>query len=432
MASAEPVTDATTRAEDLEEAVFKAAQVALHNAELFEVATQRARRLAAMNEVLRSTSTGLDADVSHVYAGWENALRSLIPFTVSGIALERPGAEGPVVWLSGDAIDFRVGQPLSRDSGPMWAMRNGRGYVLDDIRVFSPYGGHAGLEDGGIAAVVVAPLKARGRNYGVVGLGHVEPGSYDRRTRALLEEVAVSLSVALDNALLYQEVLDRKANQEKLLAKLISAQEEERTRLAAGLHDDTVQVLAAALLRLERIREVGGEKVEQPVDKLRATLESAMARARKTMVTLRPPVLDSEGVEPAVRQQLETLNKELGIRVGLSWRLDCRLHPTIETVLFRSLQEALQNVRKHARATSVEVELHEEADGNMVVGVVRDDGVGFEVDSVLRQAVQGGHVGLHTMFERVEAAGGRIDLHAISGHGTRLMVSMPTTMGAPE
>jgi signal transduction histidine kinase len=143
-------------------------------------------------------------------------------------------------------------------------------------------------------------------------------------------------------------------------------------------------------------------------------------------------VLDSEGVEPAVRQQLEALNKELGVRVGLSWRLDSRLHPTIETVLFRSLQEALQNVRKHARATSVEVELHEEADGNMVVGVVSDDGVGFEVDSVLRQAVQGGHVGLHTMFERVEAAGGRIDLHAISGHGTRLMVSMPTTMGAPE
>ena len=408
------------------------AQVALHNAELFEAATQRAKRLAAMNEVLRSTSTGLDADVGHICAAWENALKGLIPFTISGIALERPSGECLAVWLSGDTIDFSVGQPLPPESGPMWAMRNGRGYVLDDIRVSSPYGGHAGLEDGSIAAVVVVPLKARGRNYGVIGLGHHEPGTYDRRTQALLEEVVVYLSAALDNALLYQEILDRKANQSKLLSKLISAQEEERSMLAAELHDDTIQVIAAALLRLDRIREVGGEQVVQLVDKLRGTLEAAMARARRTMVNLRPPVLDSEGLAPAVRQQLDTLALESGIRVGLSWKLDSRLHPTTETVLFRSLQEALQNVRKHARAGSVQVELHEEADGNMVVGVVCDDGIGFEVDSVLRRAIHGGHVGLHSMFERVEAAGGRVDLHATPGRGTRLTVSIPTTMGVPE
>ncbi len=408
------------------------AQVALHNAELFEAATQRAKRLAAMNEVLRSTSTGLDADVRSICAAWENALKGLIPFTISGVALERPSGECLAVWLSGDRVDFRVGQPLPPESGPMWAMRNGRGYVLDDIRVSSPYGGHPGLEDGRVAAVVVVPLRARGRNYGVIGLGHHQPGTYDRRTQALLEEAGVYLSAALDNALLYQEILDRKANQSKLLGKLISAQEEERGALAAQLHDDTIQVLAAALLRLDRIREVGGNQVQELIDKLRKSLEAAMDRARRTMISLRPPVLDSEGLKPAVRQQLDTLAMESGIRVGLSWKLDSRLHPTTETVLFRSLQEALQNVRKHARAGSVQVELREEAAGNMVVGVVRDDGIGFEVDSALRRAIHAGHVGLQSIFERVEAAGGRVDLHATPGCGTRLTVSIPTTMGAPE
>jgi signal transduction histidine kinase len=408
------------------------AQVALHNAELFEAATERAKRLAAMNEVLRSTSTGLDADVRSICAAWENALKGLIPFTISGVALERPGGECLAVWLSGDRVDFRVGQPLPPESGPMWAMRNGRGYVLDDIWVSSPFGGHPGLEDGRVAAVVVVPLRARGRNYGVIGLGHHQPGTYDRRTQALLEEAGVYLSAALDNALLYQEILDRKASQSKLLSKLISAQEEERGALAAQLHDDTIQVLAAALLRLDRIREVGGNQVQELIDKLRRSLEAAMDRARRTMISLRPPVLDGDGLKPAVRQQLDTLAMESGIRVGLSWKLDSRLHPTTETVLFRSLQEALQNVRKHARAGSVQVELREEAAGKMVVGVVRDDGIGFEVDSALRQAIQAGHIGLQSIFERVEAAGGRVDLHATPGRGTRLTVSIPTTMGAPE
>jgi signal transduction histidine kinase len=408
------------------------AQVALHNAELFEAATQRAKRLAAMNEVLRCTSTGLDADVGSICASWENALRGLIPFTISGIALEGPSGECLAVWLSGETIDFSVGQPLPPESGPMWAMRNGRGYVLDDIRVSSPYGGHAGLEDGSIAAVVVVPLKARGRNYGVIGLGHRDPGTYDRRTQALLEEVGVYLSAAIDNALLYQEILDRKANQSRLLSKLISAQEEERSALATELHDDTIQVLAAALLRLDRIADIQPGRVPELIAKLRDTLAAAMGRARRTMVNLRSPVLDTEGLEPALRQQLDTLASEWGVQVGLTWKLNCRLDPTTETVLFRSLQEALQNVRKHARAGRVEVELREEAGGSMVVGVIRDDGVGFEVGSVLRRAIHGGHVGLHSMFERVEAAGGRVDLDATPGGGTRLTVSIPTTIGVPE
>src|SRR6266704_1199119 len=326
------------------------AQVALHNADVHAAAEKRAKRLAAMNEVLRCTSQGVEeADVQTICASWEHALRGLIPFTISGIALERPAGDSGeclAVWLTA-SIDFRVGEPLPRDSGPMWAIHNRRGYVLDDIRVHSPYGPHAGLEDGSIASVVTAPLMARGEAFGVIGLGHAEPGMYDHDTLDLLEEVAVYLSAAIDNVLLYKEVFDHRENQTRLLAKVLTAREEERKKLATELHDDTIQVLAAALL-------------------------------------------------------------------------------------FRTLQEALRNVRKHARATHVEVEVRGCPTEDLVVGVVRDNGVGFEVGDVLQQAMHGGHLGLHSMLEQAATAGGDVKIDATPDEGTELRVAIPRKIGVSE
>src|SRR6266540_3252745 len=363
-------------------------------------------------------------------AAWERALRGLIPFTITGIALERPPGCCLAVWLS-DGINFSVGQTLPPDSGPMWVIKNGRGYVLDDIRVDSPYGPHAGLEHNQIAAVVTAPLKARGSTYGVIGLGHPEPGKYDDRTLRLLEEVGVYLGAAIDNALLYQEVLDRKENQSRLLAKLISAQEEERKALAAELHDDTIQAMADALLQVDRIAMRDPSRQPEVLAKLRDTLQSAIIRARKLMVDLRPPVLDNGGLVPALQQQLQLLAQEDEVSVKLVSNIEGRLESTAETVLFRSLQEALRNVRKHARATSVELELRTDPAG-WVIGSVSDNGVGFDITGVLLQAVNDGHLGLHSMLERVETAGVRVTIEACPCGGTLLTVSVPSTIGAAE
>lgn len=405
------------------------AQVALHNADLNAAADQRAKRLAAMNRVLRCTSTGVENDVQTICASWEHALRDLIPYTISGIALERAG-ECLAVWLT-DTIALRLNEPLPRDSGPMWAIRNRRGYVLDDIRVSSPYGSHAGLDDGSIASVVIAPLKARGEAFGVIGLGHTEPAMYDRQTLELLEEVAVYLSAALDNALLYKEVYDSRENQTRLLAKLIGAREEERKRLATELHDDTIQVLAAALLHVDRIADAEGEPEPELVARLRGTLETAIGKARATMVRLRPPVLDAKGLRPALEQQLDQV-REVGIGAELVWDLSGRLDEQVELLLFRTLQEALRNVRKHARATRVEVEVHEQPEEDRVVGIVIDDGEGFKVDEVLPKAIHGGHIGLHSMIEQAATAGGRVEIDSTPLGGTRLRVSIPRKIGVPE
>jgi len=401
------------------------AQVAVHNAELWSAAEERAKRLAAMNGILQAASGSLD--VTAICGAYEQGLRDLIPFESAAIAMRTAPGVVTSIWQS-ENIPAGLGQPLPRGSAPLWAIRQLRGYVISDIRTDLRYGHHPGLRDSGAAAVVAVPLVARGQAFGAIGLGHGTPGRYDERTLALLEEVGRQLAAALDTAVLHQEVLERKANQSALLGKLITAQEEERKTIANDLHDDTIQVLAAALVQLDHIAASAPEQQPYLLRKLRSTLRSTMESARKLMFDLRPPVLDAEGLVAALQQQLDLLRAEAGVSVQLDCELEERLDPTTETVLFRSLQEALRNVRKHARAANVRLELRREAE-DQAVAVLSDDGVGFDVAEMLPKALAGGHLGLHALLERIDLAGGKVELRSHPGEGTRLRLSVPADLG---
>jgi signal transduction histidine kinase len=401
------------------------AQVAVHNAELWSAAEERAKRLAAMNGILQAASGSLD--VAAICGAYEQGLRDLIPFESAAIAMRTAPGVVSSIWQSENIADG-LGEPLPSGSAPLWAIRHQRGYVIRDIRTDLRFGHHPGLQESGAAAVVAVPLVARGQAFGAIGLGHGTPGLYDERTLALLEEVGRQLAAALDTAVLHQEVLERKANQSALLGKLISAQEEERQSIANDLHDDTVQVLAAALVQLDHIAATTPEQQPELLRKLRSTLRTTMESARKLMFDLRPPVLDAEGLVAALQQQLDLLRTDAGVNAELDCDLEERLGPTTETVLFRSLQEALRNVRKHAHASNVRLELRREAE-DQVVAVLSDDGVGFDVAEMLPKALAGGHLGLHALLERIDLAGGRVDLRSKPGEGTRLRVTVPADLG---
>src|SRR5215216_495197 len=168
-----------------------------------------------------------------------------------------------------------------------------------------------------------------------------------------------------------------------LLGQLITAQEEERRRLAGDLHDDAVQSLTAARMHLSILDQVvarlGGEAaaaVQPALDLVHENLEQGLAAARTFLFNLRPPLLDSAGLEPALRQQLAKLAERTGCKTEVTWLLEERLDRDLEMVAFRVIQEALANVAKHADASTVRV--WGEREGPMVVIAVADDGVGFD------------------------------------------------------
>ena len=219
---------------------------------------------------------------------------------------------------------------------------------------------------------------------------------------------------------------DSELRRREILASMLQAEEVERSRIATELHDDTVQVMAAALLQLDRVALVaakdGSDRLAAAVAMARATLEEATDRARRLMFELRPAVLHDHGLHEAVRVLAGQIARELGARaevVGTRARYDL----AVEELVYRSAQEALANVRKHAAANTITVTIAERA--GMLESEIRDDGCGFDVFDVRSRPTAALHLGLDTMIERVRAAGGDVTIDSAPGAGTTVRFAVP-------
>jgi PAS domain S-box-containing protein len=209
-----------------------------------------------------------------------------------------------------------------------------------------------------------------------------------------------------------------------LLARLVSAQEDERQRIASDIHDDAVQVMTAAKMRLDLlIRRLDDERQASTAAQLSETVAMSIARLRHLLFELTPPALDRHGLAAALR----VLAEESGRGDDLDIEVDCRLtaEPDLDSgiLVYRIVQEALTNVRKHAQAAHVVVGVVSEHDG-VAVRVV-DDGVGF--DPGLAAAAAPGHLGLAAMRERAQTAGGRWVVTSAPGRGTTIAFWVPCT-----
>jgi signal transduction histidine kinase len=207
---------------------------------------------------------------------------------------------------------------------------------------------------------------------------------------------------------------------ETLLAKLVRAQEEERKRIAGDIHDDPVQKIVAAGMRLQLIRkQIGDPDVRASLDKLLESIRGSIHSLRHLIFELRPAVLEREGLGAALREHVERLDGDL--RFELDDRLSGEPPGDLRVLLYRIAQEALANIRKHAQASTVRVLLTERQGGYLVE--IHDDGVGFNPPEMLRSAP--GHLGLSSMRERAELAGGWCKIHSLAGGGATVEIWLP-------
>ena len=238
-----------------------------------------------------------------------------------------------------------------------------------------------------------------------------------------------SSSIARDiSQLKVQRDLERDlADRRALLAHLVTAGEEERARIAGDIHDDSIQAITAAGMRLQILRR----KLDDPeqlklLDELEETIRLSIERLRHLLFDLRPPVLDNEGLSAAVEMYLEDAGTDSAMRYRLDDRLRSQPSAQTRTILYRIVQEALVNVRKHASATTATV-LLQEREGGYLVRVI-DDGVGFAVDHAKPVA---GHLGLAAMRERAMLAGGWMRIESAPEAGTTMEVWVPA-LGPPD
>ena len=201
---------------------------------------------------------------------------------------------------------------------------------------------------------------------------------------------------------------------------LVEAREHERRALAIALHDTTLQGMIAAMWQVDALLEQGDGA--PALERLRRDLEALVNQTRAVTTGLRPPALEESGLGAAVDELARRTESESGLAVEVDDRLrGARFVSAVEMLMYRMVQEALQNVRKHAQATTVQVVLERE-DG-LVRATVTDDGIGVD-DALDTEGARDGHRGMISMRDTVRLAKGRFSMTA--GHpGTVVSVEVP-------
>jgi signal transduction histidine kinase len=217
----------------------------------------------------------------------------------------------------------------------------------------------------------------------------------------------------------------------RTLEMIVAVAEEERNQIATDLHDDTVQVMAAALLTMDSARAsfAAGDRArtERAIERARETLAGALERTRSLMFELRPAALTERGLRAA----LIDLALETGAATGADVAVDVvetRFPEHVEGLAYRTVRELVANARKHAHARRIAIEIA--AREQTLYCLVRDDGVGFDPQSVRERPDRHLHLGLDAVEERVTLAGGTLEIESAPMAGARVRFAIPLASGA--
>jgi signal transduction histidine kinase len=253
----------------------------------------------------------------------------------------------------------------------------------------------------GIKSLIGLPLKLQERIIGVLYLNDVQSHEFTEEEQSLLSTLADQAAIAIGNARLYQSLREERD-------KIIQAQEDVRKQLSRRLHDGTIQLLAAIAMNVEhigRLLQLKPEAVFAELEALRKLVHQAMREARRILFELRPVILEKQGLVPALQSYVNQLQdiEQFAVHLDAS-SFNLQLDPKVGGIIFSIVQEAINNVGKHANARNVWINLAVDRD-QLVLGI-KDDGQGFDVRAVERDYDQRGSFGLLNMHERAELIDG--------------------------
>jgi signal transduction histidine kinase len=277
-----------------------------------------------------------------------------------------------------------------------------------------------------ISGHISIPLTTKSRVVGQLNIAFSAPELADQVDIDLLKTISPQLAVAVENAMLWEEVQGKENMHKELLKRVVTAQEEERRRISRELHDEMGQELTSLLVRLQVLDKM--DKSPQSHDLivgLEKTTSQMLSSIHDLAVELRPTVLDDLGLVPALTQYAKTCPEYLGIEldfeaIGFG---STRLPHEVETTLYRIIQESLTNVARHSGAGKASV-LLKWGEKNLVV-IIEDNGVGFDPKDMKTNSIHNKHLGLYGMEERVSLIGGKMTVESSPGKGTMLYLEIP-------
>lgn len=401
----------------------------IDNMKLFDHARQRVEDLTIMNEVSESITKSLHLD--QLLSSVANSLARMIGASncyIFSIDDKRNLLYGVAASdQRGDAIR-KVEIKMNENTLLSLTAREQHSFVIEnapqDPRVSKKW-----IDLFKSRSLLSVPLIIKERVIGVLLLD--ETRYFRQFTPEEIRKIvalANQVSIAIENATLYQAVTKHMERLQTLSSAIVNIQEEERRRIAQELHDEAGQALTGIKMNLEWVEKelAPSEKaIREKIEEVKSQVGKIMEELRRLSYDLRPAILDELGLVPTLRWYIEEYSKRTRTAVHLQTTgLQKRLSAKVEILLYRVIQEALTNVAKHAQAESVVLSL-EKKDVHIHL-YITDDGKGFEVKRYFSSPpmIRRG-LGILGMKERVELAGGTFFIDSDLGQGTRISIKVP-------
>jgi len=388
----------------------------LHNLEMerFEESERRRRVSEAFGKVLAILNS-------------DRPLHEILSY-VSSQARQLTDADASVIYmldLDQKTIELVAGSQLPdefatlgelaySDSSAYESLVKGEPFVVEDVQnLFNSF------SDGNVPlltslvleyyrAALLVPVVISEVTYGAIALFYSNPVKFEEEDISLAVSFADQAALAIENA-----NLRLNAEQTAIAA--------ERNRLARDLHDAVTQTLFSSSMIadvLPKIWERNPEEGQRRLEELRQLTRGALSEMRTLLVELRPAALEDTNLEDLIQHQINAFIARTGLKVEFEEQCDFNPAPTIKEMFYRIVQEALNNISKHASASSVLIQLRCQPEGTEMV--IRDDGIGFDCTKVENEGL-----GLSIMKERASVAGGRLTIQSQIGSGTELRVIWP-------
>lgn len=393
---------------------------------------KRHHQLLALNHISRAVSGQRDLD-GILKVALDNVLE-IVNGSVGGILL---------LDEKNETLTYRVQRGLSAVYAEEMRMRLGEGIagrvaetgepvLLEDVSRSDIAARPDLVSAEGLKGFVSIPLKAKESIVGVMNLASHVAGRFGADDVSLLSSIGDYLGTAIEQAKLQEGLRTGRERYQRLLQHSLTAQEEERKRIARELHDETSQTITSLTLSLQAIigmAEAAGISDEEFINRLKAAHSGSIRAGNeivKLMKELRPTLLDELGLPAAIHRYAKDTLQSQGIAVSAEFKgREKRLSPEVELTLFRIAQGAIGNILEHSGATNASINL-ECTDAECLLQVT-DDGTGFEVSRLTRVSPSGRGAGLFTMKERAKLIGGRCRVNSQPGHGTDIKVRIPLT-----
>lgn len=275
--------------------------------------------------------------------------------------------------------------------------------------------------------IVSVPIRTHGRAYGVLALFDAYKSfKFTDKELNLLYQFVYLIGLALENAFMVQEIEQSRRQLRLLTDKMLTIREQERKRLAGDIHDTLAQVLSGIRYKMQFCQELASrmpERVVGELERLTHTVDQAVDQCRDLISSLRPDLIDTLGLVPALHKLFHIYTGATGIKVDADLPKELKSPPEVSICLYRVAQEALTNIHKHADVGIATVKLTERDDN--VILVVSDNGKGFDNSSCAPWTANPSKLGLLYTKERVESVGGRLEIKAGMNRGCTMEARIP-------